>query len=169
MILAEGKSTREVYLSHHCRCRRYHHHYYDATVIIGSTWCFLACFLHLDFTHFVGGTKCYMLRSLCFVPTLMPCHISSRKRDSEGIAIRISASGWQRTKEMVQKCFAKADFRRTETMKPGAATYIEGYSKEINEARWQLGENYVVARDCSVDEFVTGNMELVRVWVMTGP
>lgn len=63
-----------------------------------------------------------------------------------------AALWWQVRKGTVQKCFAKAEFKRTETIVPWTATY-EDNSWKINDAWWQFSEHNVVARECFVDDF----------------
>lgn len=61
----------------------------------------------------------------------MSRYINSRKEDLESIATMIAALWWQGIKEKMEKCFAKADFKRTETTKSGIATYDEDNCQEI--------------------------------------
>lgn len=73
----------------------------------------------------------------------MPRHISSRKEELENIAIMIAVSCWQGTKETKQKCFAKVEFKRTQTIQPETMAYNEDDSEEINDAwRKLLREQY---------------------------
>lgn len=95
---------------------------------------------------------CYALYLFHFVPSVMSCHSSARKEDSESNAIMEAALWWQVRKGTVQKCFAKAKFKRTETIVPWTATY-EDNSWKINDAWWQFSEHNVVARECFVDDF----------------
>lgn len=74
--------------------------------------------------------------SLCSYIDIMPYQDPKRRLGS--LAITTTSAWWQGTKEMVEKCFAKADFKRTKTMERGIATYDENDFEEINDTCQQL-------------------------------
>lgn len=64
----------------------------------------------------------------------------------------IVVAGGDRT---IKKCFAKAEFKQTETTKPGTTTNDLDDSEKITDAWRKLWENNAVAKECAVDEFAT--------------
>lgn len=133
-----------------CRYRYHHRQHYDASWHASQT---------SHFTHFIGAIKCYALHSFCLLPTLVSCNISSWKEVLGSIAIMIAKSWRHGTKEMVQKCYAKAESKWIKTIERGAMMHDEHYSEEINDTWGKLWENFVVAGECSVDEFVTVDID----------